>query len=182
MTNFESHVARPRWLVVLIWAQIAVGVMQMLGAAFEVVNMLAPSILSDVQDNEVMQIHRDEPLVTMWTTFGNAVGLVLGLGFVVGGRRLLAGDRRGLRLSRISAVSTAIYAALGATVSVVYLVPLLLPMLNSGDPDQQAMGVVVLSAIAGSACFFIIFPTILMLTFGRPSVRRSFEPPQHVSA
>ncbi|PRQ08303.1 hypothetical protein [Enhygromyxa salina] len=170
-----SPQARPRALVVLLWAIVVVGLMQTLGATFEALNMIVPSLLPSLQANEVMQLHHDQPLVEAWTTGGNLAGMVLGVGFIVGGVRLLRGDARGLGLTRACALATLIYAVIGAVVSGVFLVPMFIAQLDAPDPEQQQLALVFLISLVGASGFFIMFSTLVFVVFGRPKVRDSFK-------
>lgn len=173
-----SDRTRPRWLSILLWAVILVGLMQMMGAAFEVLNMLMPSMLPDIQDNEIMQLHHEQPVVEAWTTIGNLAGLVLGVGFVVGGRRLLRGDAHGLRLTRVCAALTFVYVTIGAVVSAVFLVPLFVPLLDDVDPDRRLTALVFLITMAGSAGMFMVFSALVFFVLGRPATRRLLQGPE----
>jgi len=180
VSHYRAHAdasARTRLhlLTLLLWVVLVTGFMQVLGATFEALNMLAPSLLPGIQDNEVMQLHHSQPLVEAWTTFGNLAGLVFGVGSIVGGFRLLRGDARGLRITRVCALCTLIYAAIGAVVSAVFLVPLFVPLLDSADPDQQRFALVFLISLVAAGGFFMMFSATVFITFGRESIRGRFE-------
>ena len=146
-----------RWALAL--SSVGFGVMVATGGAFEVANLLIPSLFPEAQDHPIMRLHHTESVVFAWTLASNLVGLVAGGALVATGIGL--GRRRAwsARLGRAAARVMFALAGGGAVVCAIYLVP---PLVGGvADPARRAESLALLVSIAAATLFMPVVPVIL---------------------
>jgi hypothetical protein len=129
------------------------------GGAFEVVNLLQPSLFAEAQDNPIMRLHHAEPVVFGWTLGANLAGILAGLAFAVTGVGLWRRRPWSAPLGRLAARTMFVSCAGGALVCALYLVPPLWRGL--ADPARHVESLVLLVSVAGSTLLVPVFPAIL---------------------
>jgi len=132
--------------------QIAFSTFVFLGSVFEVTNLLVPTFFPSLQNNPIMAMHHSQPVVFWWTLLSNLTTACLAIVLFASAIGLLRQHRASSRMS-ILAIKVFLLVLGGATcVSVVYLLPQQLAMLQS---SSRALGLIMIismtSAIFGLA-------------------------------
>ena len=145
-------------------AQLAMGALVAAGSSFEVLNLIFPSLLPEIQDVPLMRLHHSNPVVFYWTLCSNLVTAVLGALLV----RAALGTFRGsvtasLTARRIVALFAIIVVG-ATTVSGIYLLPHIQAMLHS--PPDHTMGVVLLVSVVSSLAGLAFMLTLLHVAHG----------------
>jgi hypothetical protein len=148
------------------YAQIAFATMVLLGSTFEVVNLLVPSLMPEIQSNPMMLLHHEDRVIFWWTLLSNLATIPIALTLIVAGVRTARGN---VDASKLAMKAAACFAAIiigAAYVNIVHLIPPLLTKL-SGD-----MRTIVLFSIASALVG--VTGALLMIALGnRAIVRRA---------
>ena len=164
-----------RGLRLLSYLQIAFAAMIGFGSAFEVLNLLWPALLPELQQNPIAQLHHQNRVVGAWTLWSNIAIVAIAIGLIRGAFRMLRRDEGGRALSRRLAFAMLGISLGAALISVFYLFPLLSPMLQSADESQRAMAIIFFSSIAASLFFVPAYPVAAIAILGRDRVKAQFQ-------
>ena len=129
--------------------QLGFGALVAAGAGFEVLNLLVPSLLPELQANPLMRLHHENRVVFFWTLGSNLVTIPIGL--VLAGSAVLAlrGRMERLRLAKPALLAFVAIMIGAIVVSGRYLVA---PGFASGaDPAALAVAIAVVSSWFGLA-------------------------------
>jgi hypothetical protein len=136
----------------------------LVGSSFEVLNLLVPSLIPQIQDLPLMRLHHSSRIVFYWTLLSNVVTAVLSAVLVRAALGTLRNEASASYRSR-RAILAFYFILIGAMiVSVVFLVPPALRMMHTGQ--EHMMGVILLLSVFSSLVGLTVFLTILYVGHG----------------
>lgn len=128
-------------------AQIAFSMFVFMGSSFEVMNLLFPTLLPEIQGNPLMALHHSEPIVFWWTLLSNLTTACLAVVLFAAAIGLLRQRQASSRTS-ILAIKVFLLVLGGATVvSCVYLLPQQVTMLHS---PSRVIGLIMIVSMASA--------------------------------
>jgi hypothetical protein len=136
------------------------GTLITVGAIAEILNLLIPALIPQIQDLPLMRIHRDHWFVHFWTLASNVVNATLGIGFVAAGWGVKHRATWPLRLTERAAIATVFIAGGGALVCTQFLYPILAPDLSAADEKVRTTTLVMLVSMLGAALLLPILPLL----------------------
>ncbi len=128
--------------------QLFLAILILVGSSFEVLNLVFPSLVPQIQDAPLMRLHHAERVVFYWTIVSNIASAILAVLLIRGAIGTLRNRPAASQLSRHAIRAFFVIVAGSAVVSGLYLLPPILVML--GDPRQHSIGLILLISVFSS--------------------------------
>jgi hypothetical protein len=152
----------------LAFVQISFAGMVLVGSAFEVMNLLLPTLIPEIQANPVMALHRSQPVVYWWTLLSNIATGSMAVVLALSGIGVLKGRRKSSQTS-VFIIKAFLLVLIGASVvSGTYLLPQQISMLHSAS---RSLALIMIVSIASA--LFGLTAVLFVLWFGHATILRS---------
>jgi hypothetical protein len=134
------------------------------GSSFEVLNLLVPSLIPQIQDMPLMRLHHSSRIVFYWTLLSNLATAVLTAVLVKAALGTMRNEGSASHQSRRAILAFYFIVVGAAIVSVVFLLPPALTMIRTDS--EHMMGIIFLATVISSLIGLTVFLTILFLGHG----------------
>jgi Na+/melibiose symporter-like transporter len=162
----QSSVSVRRRLFAL--AQLLFSLAILIGSSFEVLNLLVPSLIPQIQDMPLMRLHHSSRTVFYWTLLSNVATALLSAVLVRTALGTMRNEAAASHQSRRAILAFYFILVGSAIVSVVFLVPPALTMIHSDS--EHMLGIVFLVSVISSLIGLTVFSTVLF--FGHGAIQR----------
>lgn len=140
----------------------------LISSSFEVVNLLFPSLIPQIQDMPLMRLHHSSRIVFYWTLLSNLATVVLSAILLRAALGTMRNEGWASQQSRRAILAFYFILVGAAIVSVVFLVPPALTMIHSDS--EHMMGIIFLVSVISSLIGLAVFLTVLF--FGHGAIQR----------
>lgn len=145
-------------------AQLLFSLPILIGSSFEVVNLLVPSLIPQIQDLPLMRLHHSSRIVFYWVLLSNLATALLAAVLVRAALGTMRNEASASQQSRRAILAFYFIIAGSAIVSGVFFLPPALAMMHSDS--EHMMGIVFLVSIISSLIGLTVFSTVLFLGHG----------------
>lgn len=145
-------------------SQLLFSLVILLGSSFEVVNLLVPSLIPQIQDLPLMRLHHSSRIVFYWTLLSNLATVLLSAVLVRAALGTMRNEAPASHQSRRAILAFYFILVGAAIVSVVFLLPPALTMIHSDS--ERMMGIIFLASVISAPIGLTVFLTVLFIGHG----------------
>ena len=144
----------------------------LIGSSFEVVNLLVPSLIPQIQDMPLMRLHHSSRIVFYWVLLSNLATVLVSAVLVRAALGTMRNEASASHQSRRAILAFYFILVGSAIVSGVFFLPPAIAMIHSDS--EHMMGMIFLVSIISSLIGLTVFSTFLFLGHGAIQRRQRY--------